>query len=247
MPQRLPATPLPLFNSASTRALEQAALAWHPQPSLMQRAGRACAQLAQALAPHAQHMWVLCGPGNNGGDGLAAAAILAAQGRKVTLTWLGQRERCSSDTLVALQQAQNQAIHWSDTPPPLQPHDLIVDALLGLGLHSQAAANPRIAALLQHSYASPATVLAVDLPSGLQADTGLWQAGYAPQTPHHTPSHHQRHTLSLLTLKPGLFTADGRDAAGQIWFDDLGLGWQHFLDAGGQQPAFLVHGGHGFS
>ena len=75
MPQRLPATPLPLFNSANTRALEQAALAWHPQPSLMQRAGRACAQLAQALAPHAQHMWVLCGPGNNGGDGLAAAAV----------------------------------------------------------------------------------------------------------------------------------------------------------------------------
>lgn len=224
MPQRLPATPLPLFNSANTRTLEQAALAWHPQPSLMQRAGRACAQLAQALAPHAQHMWVLCGPGNNGGDGLAAAAILAAQGRKVTLTWLGQRERCSSDTLVALQQAQNQAIHWSDTPPALQPHDLIVDALLGLGLHSQAAANPRIAALLQHSYTSPATVLAVDLPSGLQADTGLWQAGYAPQTPHHSPSHQQRHTLSLLTLKPGLFTADGRDAAGQIWFDDLGLG-----------------------
>lgn len=54
MPQRLPATPLPLFNSANTRTLEQAALAWHPQPSLMQRAGRACAQLAQALAPHAQ-------------------------------------------------------------------------------------------------------------------------------------------------------------------------------------------------
>ena len=219
MPTLLPCAPHPLFNHRSTRALEHAALALHPQPSLMQRAGMACARVAQAIAPHARHIWVLCGPGNNGGDGLAAAAALAAQGRAVTITWLGTREHCSADTLLALQQAQHQSIRWSDMPPALDEHDLIIDALLGLGLRP-GAADERIAALLQHSYASAAHCLAVDLPSGLDADTGHWQAGYAPQAPIHNCS---RHTVSLLALPPGLFTADGRDAAGQVWFDDLGI------------------------
>ncbi len=222
--QRLPATPLPLFNSASTRALEQAALAWHPQPSLMQRAGRACAQLAQALAPHAQHMWVLCGPGNNGGDGLAAAAILAAQGREVDPDLAGPARTLQQRHLgraAASTKPSHSLERHAPGPAAARPHR---GCPAWPGLAQPGSGQPRIAALLQHSYASPATVLAVDLPSGLQADTGLWQAGYAPQTPHHSPSHQQRHTLSLLTLKPGLFTADGRDAAGQIWFDDLGLG-----------------------
>ena len=219
MPTLLPRAPHPLFNQRSTRALEHAALALHPLPSLMQRAGTACAQVAQAMAPHARRIWMLCGPGNNGGDGLVAAAALAARGRAVTVTWLGTREHCSADTLLALQQAQHQSIHWSNMPPALDGHDLIIDALLGLGLRPSAA-DERIAALLQHSYASAAHCLAVDLPSGLDADTGHWQAGYAPQAPMHNRS---RHTVSLLALPPGLFTADGRDAAGQVWFDDLGV------------------------
>ena len=72
-------------------------------------------------------------------------------------------------------------------------------------------------------------MLAVDLPSGLDADTGQFAAGLAPDTaPHpHYLLHHRapppRYTLSLLTLKPGLFTAAGRDAAGQVWLDDLGV------------------------
>lgn len=222
MPTLLAHAAHPLFDRRRTRALEQAALALHPQPSLMQRAGHACAQVAQAIAPHARRIWVLCGPGNNGGDGLAAAAVLAAQGRAVTVTWLGTRECCSADTLHALQQAQRQPIHWSpspDTPPALDGHDLIIDALLGLGLRP-GDADARIAALLQHSYTSAAHCLAVDLPSGLDADTGHWQAGYVPQVP---VRNHSRHTVSLLALPPGLFTADGRDAAGQVWFDALGV------------------------
>src|SRR5574344_3159410 len=96
----------PLLNTAQTRQVEQAALPQHLQPSLMQRAGQACAQLARALAPHAQRAWVLCGPGNNGGDGLVAAAHLAAAGLQVHLSWLGAPERASTDTLAAWQMAR---------------------------------------------------------------------------------------------------------------------------------------------
>ncbi len=220
MPHALhPHQPAALFSSAHIRQLEAAALALHPQPSLMQRAGLACAQLAQAIAPHAQHIWLLCGPGNNGGDGLAAAAHLAAAGRQVTVTWLGQPHSASADTLAALQQAQRQPITWSANPPPLGPQDLVIDALLGLGLGNRPV-DSRVAALLQHSYTSSAHCLAVDLPSGLHADTGQWLTGYAPRG---RTDNSSRHTLSLLGLKPGLFTAQGRDAAGQVWWDDLGL------------------------
>ena len=69
-------TSRPLWNAQASRSIEQAALAQPQHPSLMQRAGAAIARLALALAPHARQIWIACGPGNNGGDGLQAAAWL---------------------------------------------------------------------------------------------------------------------------------------------------------------------------
>ena len=66
---------LPLHGSAASRAIEQAALAHLPPHQLMQRAAGSIAALARALQPHARHVWLACGPGNNGGDGLLAAAL----------------------------------------------------------------------------------------------------------------------------------------------------------------------------
>jgi hypothetical protein len=71
-----PSAPHTLFGCAATRAIEQAALAGLPPGTLMQRAGLAVARLAAAVAPHARRIWIACGPGNNGGDGLEAAAHL---------------------------------------------------------------------------------------------------------------------------------------------------------------------------
>ena len=68
--------PHPLFHTAATRRIEQAAAVTLPPHTLMQRAGLAVAQLALALAPHARTVWIACGPGNNGGDGLEAAMHL---------------------------------------------------------------------------------------------------------------------------------------------------------------------------
>jgi hydroxyethylthiazole kinase-like uncharacterized protein yjeF len=81
------------------------------------------------------------------------------------------------------------------------------------------------------------TVLHIDIPSGLLANTGEWLGKPAVMT-----SAHRRHTLSLLTLKPGLFTADGRDACGQVWFNDLGVDSSHNPpNAWLQTHAHLLH------
>jgi hydroxyethylthiazole kinase-like uncharacterized protein yjeF len=86
-------------------------------------------------------------------------------------------------------------------------------------------------------------VLCVDISTGLNADTGEWLGTVKPK-----PTNSQRHTLSLLTLKPGLFTADGRDASGQVWFNDLRVETTHACAAWLQQhittPSNRPHNTH---
>jgi hydroxyethylthiazole kinase-like uncharacterized protein yjeF len=206
----------PLFSAASTRALEGQHLPALPPHTLMARAGLAVAQWARALYPHARHLWVACGPGNNGGDGLVAAFHLArwAQGSGATVSvgWQGDPARLPADATWALAQARQAGLRWVDGPPT--DTDCAIDALLGLGGRSGGAPMPWLATLRD----APYPVLCVDLPSGLNPDTG----DTAPPTTTLTPPRGPRHTLSLLTLKPGLFTAHGRDAAGEVWLDDLG-------------------------
>lgn len=213
-----------LLDSASTRQLETAAAALLPPHTLMQRAGLALAQLARALAPHARTFWIVCGPGNNGGDGFEAAMHLHQHNLPVVVTWLGERERLPADALHSWQRAQQAGVCFSNQPPALGPQDLCIDALLGVGLSASgqrplSAHHPLLSTLAQiRSCTAP--VLAVDVPSGLLADTGQFATGLAPAPG--TLNASPRHTLSLLTLKPGLFTGAGRDAAGTVWFDDLG-------------------------
>ena len=218
----------PLFNTAATRRMEQQAAATLPPHSLMQRAGLAVARLAQALAPHARTVWLACGPGNNGGDGLEAAMHLQRAGRRVVVTWLGTPEHAPADARQSWQRALAEGVMWADEAPPgMTAADLCIDALLGIGISSTAPARApdhRLLALLAALQHNPAPVLAVDLPSGLDADTGQFAAGLAlPTAPASRQQPPPRHTLSLLTLKPGLFTAAGRDAAGSVWLDDLGI------------------------
>lgn len=222
-----PVLSLPLHGVASTRLLEQRAAAHLPAHTMMQRAGLASARLALALAPHAQCLWIACGPGNNGGDGLEAALHLHQWGKNVRVTWLGAQNeaRVPADALASLARARAAGVPFAGTPPA--GFDFAIDALLGIG----AVRRPTAAtgqtdllgqwlALLQ---ASPQPVLAIDIPSGLDANTG---ASIAPESiaASALPSRAgARFTLSLLTLKPGLFTATGRDLAGQVWWDDLGV------------------------
>ena len=197
----------PLHDVATTRSIEQAAAANLPPHALMQRAGLAVARLALAIAPHARRIWIACGPGNNGGDGLEAAMHLQRWGKAPHVSWLGDEAKAPPDARTSLQRARQAGVAINASPPA--SWDLAIDALLGIG--STRSPEGRMAQWIAAVNSGGGAVLAVDLPSGLDADTGTGATVIAT------------HTLSLLTLKPGLFTAHGRDVAGSIWFDDLGV------------------------
>jgi len=205
-----PGARLPLHDVDQTRRLEQAAALNLPTQTLMQRAGLAVARLALAIAPHAQRIWVACGPGNNGGDGLEAALHLQLWGKHCVVTWLGDAQHAPADATAAYQKLLNAKIPIQRAPSG--EFDLCIDALLGLGSQLREPQG-LLADWIRQLNSSGAPVLSVDVPTGLHANTG--------QTT--LLSVKASHTLSLLTLKPGLFTAQGRDAAGTIWFDALGL------------------------
>ena len=201
----------PLHNSAASRAAEQAALAEVPPHVLMERAGLAVAQLAQALAPHAKLIQVWAGPGNNGGDGLVAARHLHDAGRRVQVNLVGSSAHAPADAQQALRRAHDAGVQVGAWQGQACAGDLHIDALLGLGA-ARAPAGPMAAAISAiNSQTTP--VLAVDLPSGLHADTGAVLGDAAVRA---------SATLALLTLKPGCHTGVGRDHAGALWLDTLG-------------------------
>lgn len=205
-----PGNPHALFDVAQTRSIEQRVGDPLPPNTLMQRAGLAVARLALALAPHARHIWVACGPGNNGGDGLEAAVHLKQWGKSPWVTWLGHPDKCPADAATSLKRLHQAGIAL-ESSPPVQA-DLCIDALLGIGADLREPTGA-MAETIRAMRAQVATVLAVDIPTGLDANTGEVNALHVQA----------QHTLSLLTLKPGLFTAHGRDAAGTVWLDNLGV------------------------
>ena len=209
------ATAWPLFDVAATRRIEHAALAGAAEHVLMQRAGLASAKLALALAPHARSIWVAAGPGNNGGDGLEAALHLHAWGKKVIVTWLGTPDKASADTAAAWRRAQGSGVVFAEESP--EHFDLCVDALLGIG--ATRPPEGRMVQWIVNMRKVGAPVLSIDLPTGLNADTGQTADTCV----------HALATLCLLTVKPGLFTADGRDTSSQVWLDTLQVDWQNDL------------------
>ncbi|WP_119154388.1 NAD(P)H-hydrate dehydratase [Caldimonas tepidiphila] len=214
----------PLHGVAASRAIEAAAQAALPPHTLMQRAGLALARLAQAIAPHAAVVQVLAGPGNNGGDGLEAAMLLKRAGRDARVALLGDAARLPADAAASLQRALQAGVPITGELPALPANAgmLVIDALLGLG--SSRPPEGCIAEAIAWMNAGGGPVLAADLPSGLDADTGRCAEGASGCVRAH-------HTLALLTLKPGLFTGRGREQSGRIWFDPLGVALPPAADA----------------
>jgi ADP-dependent NAD(P)H-hydrate dehydratase / NAD(P)H-hydrate epimerase len=201
---------LPLYDVATLRGVEARAQAEVGPNVLMQRAGLQLARLALALAPHARTIWVAAGPGNNGGDGIEAALHLHQWGKRVALSSLADPASQPADARAACERARAAGVPISPVSDLGFVPDLAIDALLGIG--ANRAPDARIAAWIRILNALPCPVLAVDIPSGLSADTG---AALGPDCVV------ARHTLSLLALKPGLFTGVGRDHVGDLWFDHL--------------------------
>jgi len=206
----IPGADYPLHGIAQTRRLEDRAAQDLPAHTLMQRAGLAVAQLALAIAPHAQRIWIACGPGNNGGDGLEAAVLLQKWGKQCLVTWLGNTECAPPDSRRAYQKLLDSGMLIQPTPDG--KFDLYIDALLGIGGQLREPQG-QMADWIKRINSASTPVLAIDVPTGLHAETG--------QTTQLSVK--ASHTLSLLSLKPGLFTAQGRDTAGSVWFDPLGV------------------------
>jgi hydroxyethylthiazole kinase-like uncharacterized protein yjeF len=202
-------TGLPLFSAAQIRNLEQLTAVSASQPRLMEAAGLAVARWALALAPHAQSFWIVCGNGNNGGDGAEAAIHLRNWAKTVHVTALSSDKPPPADAYQAWARLAAAGIARHEAPP--EHWDVCIDALVGIGLTSPP--TDRLAALIDIINRAGKPILCVDVPSGLNVDTGSVPGAVVKASA----------TLSLLGLKPGLFTHQGRDVCGDIWLHTLGV------------------------
>jgi hydroxyethylthiazole kinase-like uncharacterized protein yjeF len=213
-----------LYSVAQLRAIEQAVAPTLACGTLMRRAGEAAARMALYLlgAKRERPVLVLAGPGNNGGDALELAANLAQAGIAVTVWHQAGASAPSAETASALQRARASTARFVDTLPDAGKWGLAVDGLFGIGLARPLEGVFAEAAKALAALACP--VLALDVPSGLDADTGavIGPNGVAVEA---------THTITFLGDKPGLHTGDGRDYAGVVRVDSLGIEPQHFVPA----------------
>ncbi|HYN78531.1 MAG TPA: NAD(P)H-hydrate dehydratase [Lamprocystis sp. (in: g-proteobacteria)] len=212
LPDR-PGLPHALYRAAQVRALDRAAIETHGIPgiTLMTRAGAAAYDLLRARWPAAERVTVAAGLGNNGGDGYVVARRARADGLGVQVLQVGDPARVGGDAALALaayRAAGGELEPFTGLPP--RP-GVIVDALFGTGL-DRPVTGPWAAAVAAINQAR-APVLAIDIPSGLAADTGA-VLGIAVQADA---------TISFIGLKQGLFTGVGPDYCGAIHFSALGV------------------------
>ncbi|MGZ3181110.1 MAG: NAD(P)H-hydrate dehydratase [Telluria sp.] len=202
----------PLYTVAQVREIERQAIAATGEGVLMERAGLAAAEAARALlsAPSQPHVLVLAGPGNNGGDALEAAAHLCAWGVRTTVVHV-RGGACSPEATRALERAHGAGATFA-ADPPATAFDLVIDGLFGIGLARPLAGQAR--ALVLAVNAMPCPVLALDVPSGLDADTGavVGPDGVAVRA---------THTITFIADKVGLHTNDGSTHAGKVQVESL--------------------------
>lgn len=176
--------------------------------ALMQRAGEAVAKVADAMAPRGSIL-VVAGRGNNGGDGFIAAADLAAKGRDVSLVLLCDRATLTGDA--ALASAEWTGPVLSCDPTAIGTPALIIDALFGAGLNRPIKGDPH--AMIAAMNASGVPILSVDLPSGINGDTGEVM-GIAVEA---------AATVTFFRRKPGHLLLPGRIHCGEIDVADIGI------------------------
>jgi ADP-dependent NAD(P)H-hydrate dehydratase / NAD(P)H-hydrate epimerase len=202
---------LPVLRGDDVRAIEALVAAQADPPNLMERAGLAAAELARDLLLGGKRsVLVLAGPGNNGGDGFIVARHLRSWWYQVEVVFIGTRDRLSAEAGAA-HDAWLAAGGEVLPDLPSGRFDLVIDALFGIGLQRELSGQH--ANLVERVKAQPSPVLALDVPSGLHADTGR-VLGSAVRA---------QHTVTFIALKPGLLTLDGPDHAGTVHVCDLGL------------------------
>jgi|AntDeeMinimDraft_5_1070356.scaffolds.fasta_scaffold01399_4 NAD(P)H-hydrate epimerase len=201
-----------LYTAERVRELDRRAIEDHGIHGydLMVRAARAAFRLLRLRWPRARRIAVYCGGGNNGGDGLVVARLAREAGFTVDTGLAGDPDRFKG----AAGEAWRAWVDAGGTAAPLEAvdparADVIVDALLGTGL--DRTVHGAIGAAIEAINSVAAPVLALDIPSGLQADTGSVM-GFAVRA---------QATITFIGHKRGLFTAAGPDCVGAVFSDDL--------------------------
>lgn len=198
---------IPILSLPALRAVELR----HADLPLMERAGEAAAGVALTLLNrlHATVV-VLAGPGNNGGDAFVVARLLRERGVTVEVLGHPHRSHPPAQAAAAWQALQATGLRESTGLPEAVP-DLIIDGMFGIGI-TRTIAEPW-ASWIRWANGSGVPVLSLDVPSGLDAATGV--AGQ--------PAIVASRTATFIALKPGLVTADGPDRCGAISVHDLAL------------------------
>lgn len=203
-----------LYTAQQTRALDHCAIAEHGIPGirLMARAADALFRHLSARWPAPECVQVLCGTGNNGGDGFLLAELAHKRGIPVSVLQVGDPVKISGDALRAREAALASGVSilpFADQP--LRDAGVLVDAMLGTGLGGDVRGDYATAIAAMNACHAP--VLAVDIPSGLCADTGR-VLGCAVRA---------EVTVTFIGLKRGLFTLHAADHVGELEFSDLAL------------------------
>ncbi len=211
----------PIYTTAAMRRLE--ALAAGGTPTLMERAGAAAAEAARRMCGEkSRNILVVAGPGNNGGDAFETATLLKRGFFRVTVVFAGERGRLPKDAQAALGKWETADGTLLPDIPHATHFDLVIDGLFGIGLTRPLAGAH--AALVEKINALGVPILSLDIPSGINADTGAVM-GCAVRA---------SHTVTFLAHKPGLLTLDGPDHCGELSLDTLGTQPEHLLDPEGR-------------
>ena len=203
-----------VYTGAESRAFDRRAIDGFGIPGirLMHRAGRAAFEALRSRWPDAQSVSVVCGAGNNAGDGYVIAGLAKDAGMDVDLVQVGDPAKLAGDALDASRfAAERLGLPVEQSSPPWRiAGDIVVDALLGTGV--RGAVRPDFADAIAAINATNAPVLAVDVPSGVDADSG----GLLTPDPVRADA-----TVTFVAAKVGLVTGDAVDFAGDVVFDGL--------------------------
>src|SRR5688572_22578274 len=195
----------PVYRTDDVRRIEALAAAQADAPPLMERAGLAAAELARELSGGTgKRIVVFAGPGNNGGDALVLARHLRQWWFDVTVVFTGDAGKLSADAAAAFEAWRAAGGEIANDISEVRAPGLVVDGLFGIGL--QRALAGRNAVLVDWINGANAPVLALDIPSGIESDSGQI-LGCAVRA---------SHTITFIALKPGLLTLDGTDHVGAL-------------------------------
>lgn len=212
-----------IFSAEQIKAWDAYTIAQEPISSidLMERAAAKCAEWIIQHNYARQPLHIFCGKGNNGGDGLAIARLLLQKGCTVTIYILEFGNKGTDDFQFNLQKLHEVTadIHFlqsADFFPVLTKDDVAVDAVLGTGLNKPVEGIT--AELVQHINLSAATVIAIDIPSGMPADKSCKDATVV----------HAQHTLSFQVYKECFLMSENEEACGEVHLLNIGLSKDYY-------------------